>query len=129
MEQLLLDKEELLDILRLNRDKHREVFTEALASYKKVLLADAEAKVKALQRGKIPDLQIRFTRPEDHTRDYDRVIRMVQMHQDEYYGMTEQDFAQYVEDDWHWKRQWAVTASSYAAGKFSEVYGVTEDGG
>lgn len=127
MDQLLLDKEELLLVLHENRDKHRDVFEHALAGYKKALLHDCRYHVSQLEQGKIPDVTIRYARPEDHTRDYDRVIRMVQMHQGDHYPMDENDFAQYVEDDWRWKRQWVTSNSGYASAKFAEVYGAEID--
>lgn len=123
MDLIQMDKEELLLILHENRAKHRDVFEHALAGYKAALHRDLTEKVQALERGKVPDVHIRYSRPEDHTRDYDRVIKMVQMHQGEHFSLEESDFAQYVEDDWHWKRQWVTSNSGYASAKFAEVYG------
>lgn len=124
MDLIQLDKEELLQILHENRDKHRDAFEHALAGYKKALLADLNAMVYQLDQGKIPDVRIRYARPADHTRDYDRVIQMVQMHQGDYFSLEESDFAQFVRDDWAWKRQWVSSNSGYASAKFAEVYGV-----
>lgn len=53
--------------------------------------------------------------PQDQTRDYDRAIRMMEMSQDEVVELEEHDFAQYVLDDWSWKRQFLLSNSNYSA--------------
>ena len=121
--QLEFDKAEILGILESNRAKHRKVFEEALAEYKRQLGDALEARIKALDRGRLPDIHIRLITPEDHTADYDRMITMVKMHQGALIPMSEERFAQLVMDDWSWKRQFLGTMSTYAAGTVAEVYG------
>ncbi len=53
--------------------------------------------------------------PEDHTRDYDRRIKMYEMDIDDTIEMTEQEFAQYVLDDWGWKQAWTTSNTAYLA--------------
>lgn len=128
-QKITVSTEELLAILEANRDKHRTVFEAALAGWRKAALKAVEECHSALERGKIPDLYLaaRLPLPEDHTRDYDRVIRMVNMHQSDRLDMDEQMFASYVQDDWGWKRQWLTTSNSYAAGTVSQAYGEQEE--
>lgn len=121
------DREEILGILRQNRGNHRRVFEDALENYRARLLRDLQDHVTELQRGRAPEVRIRLARPEDHTPDYDRMIKMVEMHQGDRIPMTEDRFAQLVMDDWSWKRQWLTTANTYAAGTVAEVYGSNGD--
>jgi hypothetical protein len=116
-------KDELLKVLQENRAKHREVFEAALDGYRTYAVKVLNEKVKALSRGKQPEIRIMIDRPEDHTRDYDRVIGMVQADQAELFELSETDFAQYWEDDWSWKRQWAKLSSSYATESYTANYG------
>ena len=123
MQTITVNKQELLDRLHENRDKHRQVFEVALEEYRKEALSRLEYRVEALKTGKFPDLYIGLQAPSDHTRDYDRVIKMVEMHQDATFQLTEADFSSYVMDDWDWKRQWVTTTSHYAAAAVAEAYG------
>lgn len=116
-------KDELLDVLGRNRAKHREVFDAALEGYRKHAITVLNEKMTALSRGKQPEIRIMIERPEDHTRDYDRVIGMVQADQGDLFELSETDFAQYWEDDWSWKRQWAKMSSSYATESYTKNYG------
>jgi hypothetical protein len=118
---------ELLKILRANRAKHRQVFEAALEGWRKQAVARVDQASADLKAGKFPSLFISLPLPEDHTRDYDRVIRLVSMHQGETIRLDEQHIAEYVEDDWGWKRQFLTTSSSYAAGATAAAYGTEAD--
>ena len=123
MKPINMDKDTLLKILRENRSKHRTVFEDALEGY----AAHAEKILKehlaALRKGQTPDIRIILDRPEDHTKDYDRVIGMLTYHLGTTFELDEQSFKQYVDDDWAWKRQWIDTGNQYAAGSVQAVYG------
>ncbi len=123
MQQTTVNKAELLKILEENRSKHRRVFEAALSGYQKEALRQLEEKVRALKAGKYPKIYIHLASPEDHTKDYDRIIRMVSMHQGDTIILEEQQFAWYVEDDWQWKRQWATTSNAYASASYVTEYG------
>ena len=116
-------KDELLKRLQENRDKHREVFEAALNGYREYAEELLRGTIEDLKRGRVPDIKISVSRPEDHTRDYDRVIGMLKMHQGEEFDLDETTYAQYVDDDWSWKRQWLRLSSEYAAGATIANYG------
>lgn len=117
-------KEALLAILQENRDKHRAVFEAALEGYREQCVVILRDKIAALSDGRSPTLQIMMSRPEDHTRDYDRVIKMLELSISETFEMDEQMFAQYVMDDWRWKRDWLRMSSRYASASTQQAYGV-----
>ena len=123
MQAITVDKSELLAKLEENRTKHRTVFEAALAGYRQEALERLEYRVTQLENGKLPALNIGLMAPEDHTRDYDRIIRMVQMHTGDAFTLSEADFSAYVMDDWSWKRQWVISNSGYAAAVVEQVYG------
>jgi hypothetical protein len=120
-------KDELLEVLTRNRAKHREVFEAALEGYRRHAIMVLDAKIKALGNGKQPEIRIMIERPEDHTRDYDRVIGMVNADTGHEFELSESDFAQYWEDDWSWKRQWAKMSSTYATESYVQNYGALPD--
>jgi hypothetical protein len=49
----------------------------------------------------------------DQTKDYDRVIRMLEMTVDEIITIGAVEFQQYVMDDWTWKEQFTASNSAY----------------
>jgi hypothetical protein len=115
MEKITVDKNELLAQVRANRDNHRQIFLEALEGYRQQGLRELEELVKDLRNGKTPQIVLSIDRPQDHTRDYDRVIAMLEMHKGDEFIVSETDFAQYALDDWNWKRQWALSNSGYVS--------------
>jgi hypothetical protein len=124
MKPITVSKVWLITKMAENRDNHREVFEAALDGYRDEATRILENKIKALAAGKNPDIRILLDRPTDHTRDYNRVIGMLEAHTGDTIELDEQTYAQYVDDDWQWKRQWAQTSNTYAGAKYSEVYGV-----
>jgi len=51
--------------------------------------------------------------PRSHLDDYDRVIEMLQWSRDEYIELTQQEFDQYIRDEWHWKREFVTSNAKY----------------
>lgn len=113
MEKITVSKTDLLAIVKANRDKHRAIFLEALEGYQRYALELLRKHIADMEVGKTQRVYISVDRPEDHTRDYDRIIAMLEMDQGDTFTLTEQDFAQYALDDWKWKRQWGVSNSGY----------------
>jgi len=121
---ITVNKQDLLAKMQENRGKHHQVFLESLAGYQKAALEALEAQVAALRDGRTPDIRIILDRPVDHTREYDRVIGMLEMDKGSEFTLDEATYAQYVDDDWRWKRQWLRKMSEYAAGSTISNYGI-----
>jgi hypothetical protein len=124
MKPILVDKANLIEIMEENRGKHRKVFNDALAGYARAAEQVLREHMETLRQGKYPEIRILLERPEDHTRDYDRVIGMLKMHTGDTFELDEQSYRQFVDDDWTWKRQWLDTNITYAAGSVAANYEV-----
>ncbi len=118
-----VQKAELLGILEENRARHRSVYEAALAGFWREADREWAALGKRIKAGTRSTVYIRLEAPQDHTRDYDRAIRMVTMHQGEVITLSEDDVACYVQDDWGWKRAWLQTSRSYDAAAVAGSYG------
>ncbi|MFI5387626.1 MAG: hypothetical protein ACHQ50_16075 [Fimbriimonadales bacterium] len=70
------------------------------------MLADAKAGRRIRRAVAMPE-------PEDHTRDYDRIVRMLEMSVDDVLVLSEYDFSQYVMDQWEWAGTFASNTLSY----------------
>ncbi len=62
-------------------------------------------------------LGINLTVPVDHTKDYDRVIRMLTMSTADEITISESQFTQYVMDEWNWKAAFVGTTAMYGNNK------------
>lgn len=115
MNDIKVKKSELLDVLKKNRKQHRQIFLEATEGYRKAAIAELDSMLADAKDGRKIRRSLSLTEPQDQTRDYDRAIRMMEMSQDDIIELDESDFAQYVLDDWSWKRQFLFSNSAYSA--------------
>ena len=115
MNDVKVKKAEALEILRKNREEHRKIFLEALDGYKKQAIELLEKHIQAIKAGRVARVRVSIPEPEDYTRKYDRAIRMLEMSVDDIIELDEETFAQFVMDDWDWKRQFLSTNARYSA--------------
>ena len=127
MDDITVDKGALLAILRENREHHRAIFEEALEGYRTRAVKELEAHVERIKIGKVERVSVNLPVPEDHTRDYDRVIRMLEMHLADQVVLDEHTFQNYVEDDWSWTRQFLMSSSPYSQRAEAERRGKFRD--
>lgn len=113
MNKVTVRKDEFIQRVQANRDKHRATFEKALEGYKALMLRELEHRIHDLKRGRRIDRYIRLDEPEDHTDDYDRVLEMARMSVEDTIDLTGQDFAMYVMDQWSWKHDFEATTAMY----------------
>ena len=119
-------KDKVLEIVRKNRDKHRGVFEAAVEGYRKRAEELLGAQLALILDGKTPELRVILDRPRDHTRDYDRVITMLELDTREELLLDERTVAQYIMDDWQWKREFLRMSTAYAASATEAAYGAID---
>ena len=115
MEFVTVEVTELRTKINENRTKHRAIFEEAVEGYRQKAVELLEQHITEIKAGKVVRVQVSLPTPEDHTRVYDRVLAMLDMHQQPQIEISEQDFASYVLDDWHWKRAFLTANAMYSA--------------
>lgn len=117
MRQVRIKKKKLLDIIKKNREEHRDIFLKAQKKYREVAINALDAQLTAARSGRPFVLQelTQLIAPEDHTKDYDRVIEMLEMCVDAVIVVSEEDFQHYVQDVWSWSKQWAYSNSRYVS--------------
>ena len=122
MDKVTVDKLNLLEKLLANRDDHRRIFNEALDGFHREAEAELQKRMNDIRAGKRYSIQIYKRVPSDHTSDYDRAIRMVEMSIGDTVTLSEKDFAQYVMDDWGWQKEFVRNSygSQTATSKFSD---------
>ena len=115
MDKVTINKDEFLIAVRANLEAHRDEFEKAITGYRKVMHRELERRIEDLEAGRSIERTIRFVEPEDHSSDYEQVIRMAEMSVDETVELSSHDFACYIMDDWGWKQQWTLSNSQYTS--------------
>jgi hypothetical protein len=116
MRDITVEKHELVAKVKENREAHRAIFLEAVEGYRAEAVRQLEAHIERIKDGHLPEVRVVLPAPSDHTADYDRVLAMLDWETAATIKIAEEDFAAYVMDDWHWKRQFLTTNSAYSAG-------------
>lgn len=115
MDTVTVDKAELLKTIRENRENHRQVFNDAVEVYREKMIAELDSMLEDAKAGRKIRRAISMPEPEDHTRDYDRVIKMLEMSVDSQIEIEEQEFNWYVMDQWQWNASFNTSTVAYAA--------------
>jgi hypothetical protein len=115
LDTVRLRKDDLIAAIRGNRDGHRAAFLQAQQGWHTIVLEELERRLADARAGRKVNTIFSYPEPVDHTRDYDRVLRILDMSLDPELELSQQDFAKYVMDDWEWKAQWTQSTVAYAA--------------
>lgn len=115
MQKVTVKRDELLEVLNTNRQEHRAGFERAVEGYKERVVEELERNLADVRAGRVVRVYITLPMPEDHTKDYDQVIKMVEMSVQDQIELMNMEFQQFVMDDWAWKAGWTETANSYGA--------------
>lgn len=113
MREVKVHKTELLAKIQANRDQHRAQYLRAIEGWSQEAAQIMERDIQALKAGERRWLSPIDAPPQDHTRDYDRVLPAIQMSVDEVLTLDIQTFNWYVLDDWSWKPGWLASTSKY----------------
>ena len=113
MQNITVPKDKLLEALKKNRKNHRNEFLKAQEAFKAEAIRLLEERLDQAKKGKRVNVYIQMVEPVDQTKEYDRVIAMIEMNIGDTFILNEQDFKQYVMDDWSWSAMTKVANSTY----------------
>ena len=118
---ITVDKADLLKVLRQNRETHGIAFASAWDGYTKMARAELEEKLARIKAGKPIDPFLGHNPPDDHTRDYDDVIEMLEMDTTNQVQppTCSRSSAATSSDNWGYSQTWTSTNTAYiqAAGQ------------
>jgi hypothetical protein len=118
-------RDELLSVLRQNRERHLKEYEAACVGYREVALRrieegfqEAREVVGRLKEGQTVAVGFRISLsvPVSYEKAYDQIIRMMEMSVDTEIVLTASQFACFVMDDWEWKEEWASSNAQYILG-------------
>ncbi|HET8688784.1 MAG TPA: hypothetical protein VFM18_19375 [Methanosarcina sp.] len=116
MNSVKVNKKELLEILRANKEKHVTEFNEAVSDYKAGVAKLAKANLKLANSGDLDKFkQIRGVpnAPTSYETSYSRAIRMLELSVEEVIEVGEHEFNQLVLDEWDWKHNFTTSNAFY----------------
>ena len=113
MRTITVNIRDLLIEVENNHDRHVDVYKRAMVGYSRAAHQWLSETLNAFEMGEHPSMTFREPMPVDHSDDYERTLAMLRMAVGETIEIDEREFAQYVMDDWGWKREWAVTNAAY----------------
>lgn len=108
-----VQKDELLEIVKKNRERHRGFFERAIDGYREEAVRQLTEHIERIKAGKHEAIRVYMSVPQDHTADYDRVIRMLGMEVDAVVEVDERSFDELVMDRWDWKEDFIGTSATY----------------
>ena len=112
-EEITVKTADLKTVLEANREGHRAKFLKAQEGFRARAIYELDKALEDARQGRKIRLYIQLPEPEDHTEDYDREIRMLEMHQEPTVKIRAQLFDQIVMDRWGWSKAFAATNSAY----------------
>jgi len=115
MDTVKIARDDLLVVVKKNRASHRQIFEEALIGYRDEVIRQLEQRLDEAKRNKRVNHHISLIEPMDQTKEYDRIIKMLEMSVESEIELTQSQFAMYVMDDWSWKQQFTASNVNYSA--------------
>ncbi len=106
-------KTELLKAMRKNRSTHTATFLQAQKGYREAIIRELDVMLAEARGGKRIRRSVSLIEPEDHSKDYDRVIRMLEMSVQATIFISDHEFGCYVQDDWGWKESFTNSTQGY----------------
>lgn len=116
MKTIKVPKEQLVRQIEENMLTHREEFEKAWDGYRAKYVKNIENILDAAKDSKRGAELVHFinlTAPQDHTEDYERALKMLEWDTEQMVELSQQEFTQYVQDNWGWKEQFRTTNSMY----------------
>ena len=113
MRKVTVKQDELLKILQENRSVHKADYEDAYKGYLETCAETLEKMLAEINAGDRETVQWTEYPPQNQVKDYDRVIRMLELSVDDEIELSAEEFSNFVQDDWQWKDSWAVSNSHY----------------
>lgn len=114
MMEVECDKKAVLDKVRSNREGHAKIVVEARAGFVEKAKEMLTEKLDLLKQGKLSELSVHLSSPADHMREYDTVIRMLEMHTEETITLGGEEVRMFIEDNWDWSDQFIAVNAAYS---------------
>lgn len=117
MRTVKVKKSELVSTLKTNSDVHVREFNKAMEGYWRTAEREVEKlldRVRNKRWDQPYQIAVSLTRPECHLDEYNTALEMLEWSTEDEVELTQQEFKQFVQDEWSWKEAFAQTTQMYA---------------
>jgi len=115
MKDVKIAKNELLKIIRENHAIHKKDVDDAITGYRMEVTEKLEEALAQAKEGTKFVTNLNLIEPISHVKDYEKIIRMLELSVDDEIVLNNQEFTMYVLDEWAWKEQARFINSSYSS--------------
>lgn len=116
MQTIEIHRDKLLPIIKENQKKHDDIYNAAVSGYwekAEQVLQEKLAKVQAKQK---IENYLGLAYPDNHADDYLRAISMIELSHQDVIDLSQQEFDQYVRNQWNWRSSFLTINSAYISG-------------
>lgn len=109
-----VNKQQLLDVLKKNRAIHEQEYNELQEDYLDAVTKEL-GKIFSESKKRLPnpDTCVSPNKPKCYLEDYDLVIGMLLMSIDETFTLDEEQYRNYVLNEWSWTRHFNISKAAY----------------
>jgi len=111
--RVTVKKQTLLAALKKNREGHRAIFLKAQEGFRRLCIEHLDKMIADAKAGRSFATSIGLKAPQDHTREYDVNIQMLEMSEDDKLVISEEQFRHFVQDDWEWLEDFLSNSAQY----------------
>ena len=116
MNDITVDKQKLIEILEKNKKEHIKEYDLAMIGYKINVVKEYKSKLREFRKlgdSEISEFskQIQVPLPTSHEDDFDIVIGMLKVSEDELISITENQYREYYLNQWGWYSRWTLSNS------------------
>ena len=115
MQNVKVNKQELLDKIKANREKHITDHKELVKNFWVTVAGKVEQLKAKVETQSGNHFSLNENLPASHVADYDQVIQMIEMSVEDTITLEYNEFSNYVMDKWHWKSQFDTANALYAS--------------
>lgn len=113
MRTIRIEKEKLRETVQKNRDEHRDIFLKAQDGYRKAVIRELDDMLERARNGDRIRINVGLQAPQDYTGEYDRVLLQLEYTEDDVIELTDNEFQNYIQDEWGWTGAFVQTSAGY----------------
>lgn len=114
MDSVKINKNNLLKIVRENKEKHVKEFNEAVKDFKMAVIKICNENMEIVEAGKT-DIKVLPPKPVSYEANYTKAILMLELSVDDVIELDQYEFSKFVQDEWEWKQAFSTSNSTYKA--------------
>lgn len=115
MNDIKVNKADLIEKITKNRDEHRGIFLRAQEKYREKVIELLDARLAEVREGRPISLHFGLPEPVDYTREYNEALAALEWEVRDTVELDEESFRRLVLNEWRWAQHFAANSTSYLA--------------